>query len=433
MTAPDSYEIVEVKGLLALDSRGTPTVKAMVKTKGGGVGVSIAPSGASVGEREAVELRDGGKAWAGKGVGLALSRLNKIVAPRLKGLDSRKQALIDSTLLALDGTPNKSFLGGNTTTAVSVAVAKAAASTAGLPLYEYLGGPGARILPTPLMNVINGGAHAGNDLDIQEFMIVPVGADTLVDALRIAVEVYRTLKTVVAEKHGKGAVNVGDEGGFAPPISRSEEALGLLEEAVKRAGYQPGSDVLFALDAAASQFYDSSSGVYVLEGEGLKLSSGELLDYYMGLIDSYPIAYLEDPFAEGDWASYREYSGKLSRRVLVVGDDLYCTNPSILLRGLREGLTNAALLKVNQVGTLTEALEYARIALHNGLRVIVSHRSGDSEDPFIADLAVALGAGLIKTGAPARGERTAKYNRLIEIEYELGSSALYAREKPFKA
>ena len=423
------FEIARVRGLPALDSRGRPTVKAVVETRGGGRGVALAPSGASTGEKEAVELRDGGRAWKGRGVGLALSRLETVVAPALVGLDSRDQALVDTTLVALDGTPNKSFLGGNTTTAVSMAVARAAADTAGLPLYRYLGGPHARVLPTPLLNVINGGAHAGNPLDLQEFMIIPVGASSFLEAIRMAVEVYEDLKTLIAERYGRQATAVGDEGGFAPPVSKASEALQLLAEAVERAGYRLGGDFLLGVDAAASQFY--REGKYVLEGEGLTLDREGLLEYYERLASEYPIAYLEDPFDENDWEGFREATRSLGSKMLIVGDDAYCTNPQILARAIESKVSNAALLKVNQVGTLSEALEYARLALHSGLRVIVSHRSGDTEDPFIADLAVALSGGLIKTGAPARSERNAKYNRLIEIEDELGVTAKYAGRSPF--
>ncbi len=423
------FEIETVKALLALDSRGRPTVKAIIETRGGGRGVAIAPSGASTGSKEAVELRDGGRAWKGRGVGLAISRIETVIAPALIGLDSRFQALIDSTLVALDGTKNKSFLGGNSTTAVSIANAKAASATAGIPLYEYLGGPAARVLPTPLLNVINGGAHAGNPLDIQEFLLIPVGASGFTEAIRMAVEVYEDLRSIIAERYGKQATAVGDEGGFAPPIARAGEALSLMVKAIEKAGYTAGRDFLLGIDAAASQFY--RDGKYILSGEGLELDRNGLLEYYTRLVEDYPIAYIEDPFDESDWEGFREITRSLGSRVLIVGDDIYCTNPSILERGIREGASNAALLKVNQVGTLTEALDYARVAGQAGLRVVVSHRSGDTEDPFIADLAVALGHGLIKTGAPARSERNAKYNRLIEIEHELGPVARYAGRAPF--
>ncbi len=427
----EKFKIEDVKGLWSIDSRGNPTVKAAVKTKGG-IGVALAPSGASTGSKEAVELRDGGKKWNGKGVGLAIARIDKVIAPKLKGLDSRMQTFIDETLKLLDGTSNKSYLGGNATTAVSIAVAKAASNTASIPLYQYLGGTSAHLLPTPLMNVINGGVHAGNKLDIQEFMIIPVNADSFLEALRIGVECYHELKNVIKETYGSEAINVGDEGGFAPPLSRSREALDLLEKSIKRAGYSPGEDVLLGIDAASSQFYNKNEKIYILKGEGLELSNNELYEYYKSLIDEYPIKYLEDPFAEEDLRAYKDLANKLFRKVLVVGDDIYCTNPELLREGIANNLTNAALLKVNQVGTLSEALEYARLALHHGLRVVVSHRSGETEDSFIADLSVALGNGLIKTGAPARGERTSKYNRLIEIEYELGPISKYAGIDPFK-
>jgi enolase len=423
------FDISGVRGLLALDSRGNPTVKAVVATEGGGLGVALAPSGASRGEKEAVELRDGGKKWRGKGVSLALARLEHVVAPRLIGVDSRRQAYIDYMLEAMDGRGDFSFLGGNVATAVSIAVAKAAADTAGIPLYSYLGSPATPVLPTPLMNIINGGAHAGNELDIQEFMIVPTGFDSFTDALRAAVEVYYSLKSLLKERYGSLAVNVGDEGGFAPPMKTSREALDALIDAIKASGYEPGSDIALGLDVAASQLYKPDKGAYVLDGR--ELNSGELLDFYKSIADEYPIVYLEDPFSEDDPRSFAEATKSLGSRILIVGDDLYCTNPRILsqLKDLRP--TNGALLKVNQVGTLTRALEYARIAGSNGMRVVVSHRSGDTEDPFIADLAVALASGLIKAGAPARGERTAKYNRLLEIEYENEGVARYAGWDPF--
>ncbi len=425
------FIIEDVKGLWSLDSRGNPTVKAVVRTRGG-LGKAIAPSGASTGSKEAVELRDGGKKWFGKGVGMAIAQIDKIISPRLRGLDSRMQALIDNLLLTLDGTPNKSRLGGNTTTAVSVAVAKAAANTASLPLYRYLGGPGARVLPTPLMNVLNGGIHAGNLLDIQEFLIIPVNSDTFFDALRIGAECYHSLKNVIKDKYGLTATNVGDEGGFAPPIGKAREALSLISEAISRAGYVPGEDVLLGMDAASSQFYNEKEKVYELKGENLRLTSDELFEYYKELIDEFKLVYLEDPFSESDLESYASLAPKLFSKTLVVGDDIYCTNPALLKEGIKNSYTNAALLKVNQIGTLTEALEYARIALSSGLRLVVSHRSGETEDDFIADLAVALQGGLIKTGAPARGERTVKYNRLLEIEQELGETAIYAGDAPFK-
>ena len=426
----DDFIISEVKGLYALDSRGNPTVKAVVKTKGGGRGYALAPSGASKGSKEALELRDGGKRWRGLGVSKALALLEEEVAPRLRGMDSRMQEETDKMLSLIDGTGNKSRIGANTTIAVSMAVAKAAAETAGIPLYRYLGGVSSNVLPVPLLNVINGGVHAGNKLDFQEFMIIPVGADSFIEALRMASETYHELKEILKKRYGPGATNVGDEGGFAPPIERAEEALGLLDEAVRGAGYMPGDHFLYGIDAAASQFYDASTGSYAVEGKSL--SRGELLDFYVGLTERYDIAYIEDPFEENDMEGFGELTNKLRGKVLVCGDDLYATNPRYLEEGLARGATTAAIAKVNQIGTLTEAVDFAVKAMRSGVRVVVSHRSGDTEDPFIADLAVALKTGLIKTGAPSRGERTSKYNRLIEIEYELGALASYPGPRVFR-
>ncbi len=419
----EEYLISRVKGLLAIDSRGTPTVKAVVETRGGGRGVGIAPSGASKSRKEAVELRDGGRRWRGKGVERALAVIDSEIGPRLVGMDSRMQALIDSTLIALDGTGNKSRIGGNTSTAVSIAVAKAAAATSGLPLYSYLGGPSRRLLPVPVMNVINGGAHAGNDLDFQEFMIIPMGADRFSEAMRMAVEVYWTLKEYLKEKYGAGAVNVGDEGGYAPPMKNVEEALEALERAVDRSGYALGEDFYLGIDAAASQFYDPDEGVYRVSGR--KYTRDELVDLYIDLAVRYRIAYLEDPVDEDDLEGYREVTRRLGHKAIIVGDDLYATNTKLLKKGIESKATNAALVKINQVGTLTETLDFIYTAQQAGMKTVISHRSGDTEDNFIADLAVASGAGIIKTGAPARGERTSKYNRLLEIEEELGALALY--------
>ncbi|MEB3845391.1 MAG: phosphopyruvate hydratase [Desulfurococcales archaeon] len=426
---PSPTTITNVYGLLALNSRGTPTVKAYVETACGARGWAISPSGASTGEHEAVEIRDGGRRWKGKGVSRALAILEDEVAPRLIGLDATNQAFIDRLMITLDGTPNKSRIGGNVTTAVSLAVARAASESLGLEVFEYIGGKRATLLPTPLLNVINGGVHAGNELDLQEFMIIPVGAGSFVEAMRMAVEVYLTLKETIKEKYGPGAVNVGDEGGFAPPLKKSSEALDLLVEAIKRAGYEAGTDFYLGVDAAASQFYDAERKVYVVEGR--ELSGEELLDYYAGLVGSYPIKYLEDPFDENDWDMFKLITGKLGNKILIVGDDLYVTNVRFLRKGIELGATNAALVKVNQVGTLTETLEYVALAQESGLRAVVSHRSGDSEDPFIADLAVGVRAGFIKTGAPARSERTSKYNRLIEIEALLAGSGEYAGARFF--
>jgi len=424
----EDFIVTRVRGILALDSRGNPTVKAVVRTKGG-VGVGIAPSGASKSTKEAVELRDGGKRWGGMGVSQALANLNTFVAPRLIGLDSREQARIDGLLVELDGTPNKSRLGGNVTTAVSVAVAKAAAASAGLEPFEYLGGPSARLLPTPLLNVINGGVHAGNELAFQEFLLIPVGASTFSEAMRMSVEVYKALKAYLADKYGKGATNVGDEGGYAPPMKEVREALEALSAAIKAAGYTLGSDFLLGIDAAASQFYEQERKAYRVDGKDY--DAGSLLELYKQLVEEFSIAYLEDPFHEEDMKHFAEITSRLGSKVLIVGDDLYATNVRYLREGVKARATNGALVKVNQVGTLTETLEYVRVARDAGVRPVISHRSGDTEDPFIADLAVAVGAGVIKTGAPARSERLAKYNRLLEIEDYLGPVATYAGRAPF--
>jgi len=417
------FVIEDVRGRWILDSRGNPTVEAEVITRGGR-GRAAAPAGASKGVHEAIELRDGGKRFHGRGVEKAVFNINNVIAPRLRGIDSRKQRLIDSIMCRIDGTPNKSRLGANTIVAVSLAAAKAAASTAGLELYEYLGGTGSVIMPVPLLNIINGGAHAGNDLSFQEFMIAPVGADSFSEALRIAVEVYHELKDLLKSKYGKNAINVGDEGGFAPPMKLNREALDALVEAVKNAGYEPGRDVLFSIDAAASHFYVIDERVYLVDGK--KMSVDQLLEYYTSLVDEYPLLSIEDPFYEEDFDSYSELTKRLGHKILVVGDDLYVTNVARLEKGIAMAATNAALLKVNQVGTLTEAIDFYRLASNNSIRVIVSHRSGETEDTTIAHLAVGLRTGFIKTGAPARGERTAKYNELLRIEELAAGDAIYA-------
>lgn len=428
MAGDEDFIISSVHGVLALDSRGNPTVKVIVKTKAG-VGVGIAPSGASKSSKEAIEKRDGGRSWGGMGVNQALSNVNTIVAPRLIGLDSRKQSLIDGVLIEIDGTPNKSRLGGNVTTATSIAVAKAAAASSGVELYEYLGGPGAKVLPTPLMNVINGGVHAGNNLAFQEFIIIPAGAPTFTEAMRMAVEVYKSLKSYLGDKYGKTSTNVGDEGGYAPPMNEVREPLEALRAAIKAAGYELGSDFFLGIDAASSEFYDPEKKAYRVDGK--LYDPGSLLDLYTQLVDEFSIAYLEDPFHEEDLQHFSEITAKLGSRVLIVGDDLYATNVKYLQEGIKARATNGALVKVNQVGTLTETLDYIRVARNAGIRPVISHRSGDTEDPFIADLAVAIGAGVIKTGAPARSERLAKYNRLLEIEDSLGPTATYAGKEPF--
>ncbi len=411
------YKIKKVMGRQIIDSRGNPTVEAIVVTEGGGVGVAAAPSGASTGVHEAVELRDQGKEFQGKGVTKAVYNINNIIAPALKGLDSRKQREIDRKMITLDGTPNKSRLGGNAIVATSLAVAKAAASTMDLPLYKYLGGYRARRLPVPLLNIINGGVHAGNELDFQEFMIVPAGFNSFSEALRAAIETYHELKKLLKEKYGGLAINVGDEGGFAPPMKSAREALDILVKAIEKAGYRAGQDIGLALDIASSQLYDTEKKVYVIEGR--EYTAEELLDLYESLVDEYPIVSIEDPFYEEDFTMFKEAREKLGNKVLIVVDDLFTTNPGRLKKGIELGAANAVLVKVNQVGTLTETMEVVEMAHGNGYRAIISHRSGETEDTTIADLAVGLETGLIKTGAPARGERTAKYNRLLAIELEL--------------
>lgn len=428
LTYNDDFVISTIKGRWILDSRGNPTVEAEVYTLGGGFGRAAVPSGASTGTHEALELRDGGKKFHGKGVEKAVRNINEIIAKELVGLDSRNQALVDMTMLKLDGTPNKSRLGANAILAVSLANAHAASATYGLPLFQYMGGTMARTLPVPLMNIINGGKHAGNELKIQEFMIVPVGGGSFSEALRIGSEVYHTLKNYLKEKYGVNAVNVGDEGGFAPPMKKSREALDALIAAIKKSGYEPGVDVMLAIDAAASEFYIEKEGVYEIDGQ--KLTREQLLEYYEKLLQDYPIVSIEDPFHEEDFEGFAMATKEL--KVQIVGDDVFVTNVSRLKKGIEMGAANALLLKVNQIGTLTEALEAAKLAMENKYSVVVSHRSGETEDVTIAHIAVALNCGQIKTGAPARGERTAKYNELLRIEEFLGRSAYYPGLRAFR-
>ncbi len=420
-TIDEVFYIKNIRARQILDSRGNPTVEVTVVTEGAGVGVAAAPSGASTGKYEAWELRDGRKEFHGKSVWKAVENVNNVIAPALKGMDSRLQRTIDQKMIALDGTSNKSRLGGNAIVATSLAVAKAAASTYDLPLYRYLGGFKAHTLPVPLLNIINGGAHAGNKLDFQEFMIVPTGFDSFSDAIKAAVEVYHELKKYLKEKYGAAAVNVGDEGGYAPPMEKIREPLDALIESIKRAGYNPGQDIALALDVASSQFYDQERKVYIVEGTSY--TTDKLLELYTELIDEYPIVSIEDPFYEDDFEAFVEATKSLGNKVLIVGDDLFTTNPTRLAKGIELGAANAVLVKVNQIGTLSETMDVVEMAHRNGYRAIISHRSGETEDTTIADLAVAFDTGLIKTGAPARGERTAKYNRLLAIEAEL--------EKPY--
>ncbi len=419
--------IQEVQGRMILDSRGNPTVEVEIVTDEGLVGRAAVPSGASTGEHEAVELRDNDKArWMGKGVDTAVKNVVTILAPQLVGMDVRDQRAIDQRLIELDGTPNKARLGANAILGASMAVARVAALSVGLPLYRYIGGTNARTLPVPLMNVINGGAHADNNLDIQEFMIAPAGFDNFDDALRCGTEVFHTLKKVLKDKGYN--TSVGDEGGFAPNLQSHEEALSLLATAVERAGYRLGEQVFFALDVAASELY--KDGVYRLGaktgGVGEVKTAGDLIDWYADVAKRYPLASVEDGLAENDWDGWKALTDRIGATVQIVGDDLFCTNTERLGRGIDTGVANAILVKVNQIGTLTETLDAIELAHHAGYRSILSHRSGETEDTTIADICVATNAGQIKTGSLSRTDRTAKYNQLLRIGGELGSAGRYA-------
>ncbi len=413
------FDIVSVKALQVIDSRGNPTVEVVVVTEGGGVGKAIAPAGASRGKLEAIDLRDGGKAYGGMGVTKAVEAVNKYIAPAIEGMDSSRYREVDRKIIEVDGTPNKSRLGGNATTATSLAVINAAADTAGIPLFEFLGGRRARTLPTPMMNIINGGAHAGNELSIQEFMIVPVGADKFSEALRIAIEVYKELRKYLKSKYGALAINVGDEGGFAPPMKLTREALDALVNAIKSAGYVPGTDVVLAIDAAASQFF--RNGKYLIDGKELEPS--ELLEMYVELVNEYPIKSIEDPFSEDQPEMFKELRSKLGGKAVIIADDLTVTRLDRVSELFGNECFDGVIVKINQVGTFSEAEDVIRFMLRRGGRAIISHRSGETEDVSIAHIAVAYETGLIKTGAPARGERTAKYNELLRIEDYLGSDA----------
>lgn len=420
--------INEVRAREILDSRGNPTVEVDVILEDGTVGRAAVPAGASTGTYEAVELRDQDPhRYLGRGVQKAVENVNNTIAPEVVGLDALDQAAIDRLLTALDGQPNKGRLGANAILGVSLAVAKAASKALGISLYRYLGGTNARYLPVPLMNVINGGRHADNNLDVQEFMLVPAGAPSFAEALRWGTEVFHSLKALLREKGLNTAV--GDEGGFAPDLGSNEEALGLLVQAVEKAGYQPGKDVFLALDVAASELY--REGKYYFAGEGVQRTSGELIDYYARLLEAYPIISIEDGLAEDDWEGWREMTARLGQRVQLVGDDLFVTNTEKLSRGIAAGVANAILIKVNQIGTLTETLEAIEMAKRAGYAAVVSHRSGETEDTTIADLAVAANTGQIKTGAPSRSERVAKYNQLLRIEEELEEAAVFLGTKAF--
>ncbi len=453
MSAIDAVAAREI-----LDSRGNPTVEAEVYLESGAMGRAAVPSGASTGEREAVELRDGDKRrYLGRGVTKAVAHVNGKLGPALEGTDAFDQVLVDKILVETDGSPNKSRLGANALLSVSLAVARAAAEETGAPLYRYLGGTGARVLPVPLLNILNGGVHADNGLDVQEFMVMPVGAESFAEALRMGAEIYHSLKGVLKARGLSTAV--GDEGGFAPRVDSHEAALKAVVDAIEKAGYRPGEDTVIALDSAASEFFEAAvakaaragaravagaaaggggargpagagagnSGIYTLASEGgVRWTSAELIAFYGRLAKKYPIASIEDGLAEGDWEGWKALTRELGSRLQLVGDDVFVTNAAILQKGIEQGLANSVLIKLNQIGTLTETLDTIRLARENGYTCVVSHRSGETEDAFISDLAVALNLGQIKAGAPCRGERVAKYNQLLRIEEDLGEAAIYA-------
>ena len=422
--------IIDVYGREVLDSRGNPTVEVEVLLADGSFGRATVPSGASTGQFEAVEMRDGDKdRYLGKGVSQAVQHVNEEIADALMGLDATNQRDIDAELLDLDGTENKGNLGANAILGASLATAKAAAESTELTLYSYIGGANAHILPTPMMNVLNGGVHADNNVDFQEFMIMPVGADTFKEALRWCAEIYHTLKSVLKEKGY--ATAVGDEGGFAPNLSSNEEPLQLLVEACQKCGYEPGEQIYFAMDPASTEFYDADKGVYNLAGEGKTFTSEEMVDYWEELTSKYPIISLEDGMAEEDWDGWKLLTERIGARVQLVGDDLFVTNAKRLQKGIDLGVANAILIKVNQIGSLSETLDTIELAKTHGYTCVISHRSGETEDTTIADLSVALNAGQIKTGAPCRTDRVAKYNQLLRIEEELGATAQYAGKDAF--
>ncbi len=423
-------EITEINAREILDSRGNPTVEVDVCLACGAIGRAAVPSGASTGTREALELRDKNAGrFLGKGVTKAVSNVNNIIAPRLSGLPADDQALIDGTMIELDGTKNKTKLGANAILGVSMATARAAADAYAMPLYKYLGGIYARPLPIPMMNIINGGAHASSGLDIQEFMIVPIGADCFSDCLRMGAEVFHNLKKILKAK-GFGTA-VGDEGGFAPNLKNNEEALKLIVEAISRAGYKPGKDVSLAIDSAANDFFKKGKGKkgkYVLKAESRELTSEEMVGYYEKWIDKYPIVSIEDGLAEQDWDNWPMMTERLGNMIQIVGDDVFVTNPEIFARGINEGMANSILIKLNQIGTLTETLDAIDLARQAGYTTVISHRSGETEDAFIADLVVGVNGGQIKTGSLSRSDRIAKYNQLLRIEEELGAAARMADE-----
>ncbi len=422
--------IIEVYGREVLDSRGNPTVEVEVYTAAGGFGRAIVPSGASTGAYEAIELRDGGDRYMGKGVENAVAHINEVIAHEILDYDVLDQLGIDEALLDLDGTENKAKLGANAILGVSLAVAKAAADELGLPLYQYIGGVGARTLPVPMMNILNGGEHADNNVDIQEFMIMPVGAESFKEGLRMGAEVYHHLKKVIKSKGL--STGVGDEGGFAPDLKSNVEALELIVEAVKEAGLTPGEDIVFALDVAASEMYDSDKKVYVLKGEGKELTAEEMVAWYEDIVSRFPVKSIEDGLDEDDWEGWKMLTERLGKKIQLVGDDLFVTNVKRLARGIEEGVGNSILIKLNQIGSLTETIDAVNMAHRASMTAVISHRSGETEDATIADLAVALNTGQIKTGAPARTDRVAKYNQLLRIEDELGELARYEGKNLFR-
>ena len=421
--------IEQIRAREILDSRGNPTVEAEVILEDGTQGRAAVPSGASTGENEAVELRDGdSKRYSGKGVSKAVENVNEKIAYELEGLDALDQNLIDEALIELDGTPNKSSLGANALLAVSMATARAAAAFLELPLYRYLGGVNAKTLPVPMMNIINGGAHADNNVDFQEFMIMPVGAESFSEALRAGAEIFHNLKSVL-KKRGL-ATSVGDEGGFAPNLKSNEEAIETILEAIEKAGYTAGEDIMLALDPAASEFFDGTNYVFK-KSDNSKLSSDEMVSFWADWTAKYPIISIEDGMAENDWEGWRKITEQLGRKIQLVGDDLFVTNVKFLQKGIDEAAANSILIKVNQIGTLTETLDAIELAKTNNMTAVISHRSGETEDAFIADLAVATNAGQIKTGSLSRSDRIAKYNQLLRIEEDLGDGAKYLGRKAF--
>lgn len=422
--------IVDVYAREVLDSRANPTIEVEVWTEDGAFGRALVPSGASTGAFEAVELRDGDKSrYLGKGVLNAVKNVNELISPEVVGMDVFDQVSIDQLMIDLDGTPNKGKLGANAILGVSIAVARAAADELGMPLYQYIGGVNAKVLPVPMLNILNGGEHADNNVDIQEFMVMPVGAPNFKEALRMGAEIFHSLK---AELKAKGLnTSVGDEGGFAPNLSSNEEALSTIVQAIEKAGYKPGEDVMLALDVAASEMYDKERKVYKLEGEGKELTVEEMIDFYADLVEKYPIISIEDGLDEDDWDGWKALTERLGDKIQLVGDDLFVTNTERLKKGIDLGIANSILIKLNQIGTITETLDSIELAKVNGYTAVISHRSGETEDTTIADLAVALNAGQIKTGAPSRTDRVAKYNQLLRIEEELWDTAQYRGKKTF--